>query len=240
MFKTWWLIVAGLPVLVCLGVLSAVAGLRDWTALPRPLLVGAFADVLLTNAALLMVAAPLAGVAVAQRTATAGRIALQLLTLVLLFVGVSAMLSMAGWGASVGAIRAAAASHLTMATGAMALASLGALLGRMFRDPLDAAACSLALGLVIAAGILLGGPIVTDAPRRLVDGALLASPLVTTAAAADIDILRTDVLYQVSPLAHVRTAYAEWYLATGVYLVFTALCLTGVKLVNRNLIARTS
>lgn len=238
MSKAAWLSAPGLPALVCLGVLCAVTGLRNWSALPRPVLVGAFADVLLMNTALAIVAAPLAGVAAAGRTASAGRVAQRLVTLVLLFIGVSAALSVVGWGASSGALRAIAASHITLATGAMALASLGALLQRLFRDPLDAAASGLALALLITVGILLAGPAVTDAPRRLVDGALLASPLVTTAAAADIDILRNDVLYRVSPLAHVQTRYPEWYLATGVYLLFTALCLTGVKIASRNIVAR--
>lgn len=238
MSKAAWLTAPGLPVLVCLGVLWAVGGLRSWSALPRPVLAGAFADVLLMNTAMAIVAAPLAGVAVAGRTASAGGVARRLIALVVLFVGVSAALSSVGWGASREALRAVAASHITLATGAMALASLGALLRRLFRDPLDAGASGLALALLVSAGILLAGPAVTDAPRHLVDGALLASPLVTTAAAADIDILRNDVLYRVSPLAHVQTRYPDWYLATSVYLLFTALCLTGVKIAGRNIAAR--
>lgn len=162
-----------------------------------------------------------------------GPAALRLAGVVLGFVGASAMLSLAGWGLGPEAVRAVARSHITLAAGGLALGTLGAWCGVLFRDPLDAAAAGASAAVLAGTGILLAGPYAGDAPRRLIDGALLASPLVTTAAAADIDILRTDVLYRVSPLAHVNTTYPEWYVATGVYIVFTAVCLSGMVLVDR-------
>ena len=231
--KAWWPVIAGLPLVVCLAVLFLAEGLRDWRALPRAVIAGVFADALLVNALVLIVAAPLAGVSIAQQTTAANRIALDLAGVMIGFVGVSALLSLAGWGLDPGPVRAVARSHITLAAGGMALGTLGAWCGLLFRDPLDGAAVSVGTAVLAGTGVLLAGPYVSDAPQRLIDGALLASPLVTTAAAADIDILRADLLYRVSPLAHVNTTYPEWYVATGVYFVFTAVCLTGMVFVNR-------
>lgn len=232
MSRTWWPVLAGLPIVVCLAVLRLAEGLRDWTALPAPVLAGAFADALLVNALILVLGAPVMGVAAARGAASTARIAGRLGASLLLFTAVSAMLSLAGWGLAPGSLRAVATSHVTMWAGAMAFASLGTLCGRWFRHPLDGAGASLGITILLAIGILIAGPYASDLPRYLIDGALLASPLITTAAAADIDLLRTDVLYQVSPLAHVGTTYPAWYVATGVYFMFTAVCLTGVVLVS--------
>ena len=89
---------------------------------------------------------------------------------------------------------------------ALALAAWGALCG-VFSDPLDAAAFSLIVVLVAAGGLLVAGASVADLPRRLVALALTASPLVVIASAANIDIVRMDLLYQISPLAHMQVDY---------------------------------
>jgi len=70
----------------------------------------------------------------------------------------------------------------------------------------------LILAAVVAAlGVFAAGPLATDLPTGVVNAALLASPIVSAASAADIDLLRTDVLYRISPLAHGRFDYPSWY-----------------------------
>lgn len=230
--QTRWPAVIGLPFVVCVGVLWVSHGWRDWTLLPRVVIAGTFSSALLVNAFISLIAAPLVGLAIGRRVATAGEIARQLGAVTLTFAAISLALSVAAWGITPGTMRTAAAAHITLAAGAMALGSLGALCGRVFRHPLDGAAVGVSLALLLTIGTLLAGPSVTDLSHVLIDGTLLASPLVTTAAAADIDILRMDVFYQVSPLARVGTEYSEWYVATPVYLVVTAACLAGVAVMN--------
>jgi hypothetical protein len=51
--------------------------------------------------------------------------------------------------------------------------------------------------------------------------ALLASPVMSIATAAQVDLVRSDIWYQISPLAHVQVEYPTWgavcltYLAAG-------------------------
>ena len=232
MSKAWWPAVTGLPIVVCLTVLWLTEGVRDWTSLPRPVLAGVFADALLATAAIATLAAPLAGVALARRTASTAAFGRQLGALVLTFVAMSAVLGFLG-SAVPGGIGPLLKAHAALGAGCLALGALGGFCALVFRDTLDAAAASLSVAVLLGAGVLLGGPAIGDLPRPLIDGALLASPLVTTASAAGIDILRTDVLYRVSPLAHIGSEYSEWYAASAVYLAFTAACLTSSVLMRR-------
>ena len=232
MSKAWWPAVTGLPIVVCLTVLWLAVGLRDWSAVPRAVLGGVFAEALLATAAVATVCAPLLGVALARRASTTLMFGRRLAALVLVFVGVSFLLGFLG-GAVPGGFDHLLNAHMALGAGCLALGALGGVCGAAFRDTLDAAAVSLGAAVLLGAGVLLGGPAVSDLPRRVVDGALLASPLVMTAAAAGIDILRTDLLYQVSPLAHIGSEYSEWYAASAVYLTFTAACLSMTSVLTR-------
>jgi hypothetical protein len=40
---------------------------------------------------------------------------------------------------------------------------------------------------------------------------LSLSPIVSVASAVNVDLLRTDLLYRISPLAHLRFEYPVWY-----------------------------
>ena len=114
-------------------------------------------------------------------------------------------------------------TSLTFAV-ALALAAFGALCGAAFRDPLDAAACSLTIVLVATGGLLVAGASVADAPRGLIDVALAASPLVAITAAAHIDVIRMGVPYQISPLAHIQVDYPTWTAACACYMTIAACC----------------
>ena len=169
----------------------------------------------LAEAALLAVWAPLLGLFTAMRVwpgQTAGRspalklvsdtwrLARPLLSRISVITGLSA--------AAVVTLRATMdpgvwlQSHAVLWSAALALAAFGALCGRMFREPLDAAACAVGLALLTAFALFAAGPVLDGIPTRLLDAALAANPIVATAAAASIDIFRMDLLYQLSPLAH--------------------------------------
>ena len=154
-------------------------------------------------------------------------IARPLLVAVLLFTAVSALLTWSLADAP-GAARLTATFHATVAAVALALAVFGAFCGVAFADPLDGAACSLGLVLLAAAGLLVAGASLDGVPRPLIDLALRASPLVAMTSAARIDILRMDVLYQISPLAHVQVDYPTWYAASGWHLVLAFSCFLGL------------
>ena len=232
MSKAWWPATTGLPIVVCLTVFWLAVGLRDVRDLQGPVLSGVFADALLATAAVSMVCAPLLGVALARRATTTASFFRQLAALVLAFVAVSALLGLIGHAVPGGSSHLMKA-HIALGAGSLALGALGGLCAVSFRDPLDAAAVSVGVAVIAGAGVLIGGPGVTDIPRAVVDAALLASPLVTTAAASGIDILRTDVFYRVSPLAHIGSEYSEWYAASAAYLTFTAACLLSTALIRR-------
>ncbi len=234
---------AGIPVVVFGSILYNRAGTLWGTGLSRPVLAGAALDTLLVDTVLLILAAPVVAAAVGARArrpfparseagaqARLGGLGILswLIVLVAGFVVSSAGVSSLGWGASGEAAGAIIRSHVTLATAGLALAGVGAWCGLGFRHPLDAVGCSLGVSLVATGAILAGGPALADAPQPLVAAGLLASPLVTTAAAAGLDVFRTDVLYQVSPLAHVRLDYPAWQAAAGLYLLVALACFAGV------------
>jgi hypothetical protein len=130
-------------------------------------------------------------------------------------------------------------SRATLWAATVALAALGAFCASSFSDPLDAAGCALAVALVVAAGVLVVGPAAAGAPTRVINAALLASPIVAITSAADIDILRGNLLYRLSPLAHIRFDYPAWQTAFGVYITVGCACFLAMSL-NINRIGRTS
>src|SRR4029434_6191515 len=105
----------------------------------------------------------------------------------------------------------------TVGTIGFALAALGVWCGSVWRDPLDAAACSVGIAMLAAFGIFAAGPLAANLPTPVVNAALIASPIVSAASAADVDIFRTDLLYRISPLAHGRFDYPAWFTPLAAY-----------------------
>jgi hypothetical protein len=236
-----WALAAGLPLLAWGAAIFIGLEPSQWFFPSAVLLRGLTADALLYTAVALVIAAPLAGMAAWSSTPRSDgtplrhalTVAWPLVVSVAIFVSVSALVSFLGWGGGREALELTATSHATLGAVALALAAFGAVCGALFRDPLDAAACSLTLALFATGGLLAAGASVADAPRGLVDIALLASPLVAIASAAHIDLVRMDVLYQISPLAHLGIGYPAWYLACAWYLAMAALGFAGLTWTSR-------
>ena len=162
---------------------------------------------------MLVVAAPLCGVTLATRRFR-GAVPAAALFAAALGASVAWTLVSLGWSR---AAWPAFVSHATLWVIGVALAALGGWVGSVCRDSLDAAALSVGASLVAALGVFAAGPLAADLPTRVVNAALMVSPIVSTASAADVDLLRTDVLYRISPLAHGRFDYPSWYSPLALY-----------------------
>lgn len=192
-------------------------------------------DALLGTASFAIVCAPVLGVAVTGNGRNGGVAPplLMLIEAVLTFTLASALLTI-GWRFGQDDVLAyAVRSHATLAAEGLALAAWGAVCGRWFRNVLDAAGVSLLTTLVAAGGLLVGGSLSADLPRSLVAAGLIASPLFAAASAAQIDLLHSDLLYQISPLAHVQIAYPTWTVATACYLVAAGVCVLALAAAPR-------
>jgi hypothetical protein len=183
--------------------------------------------VLLWEAAALVLIAPLAGVALAGRDFRGLRGPVIVLALL---GGVSAasatVVAHVPW-------QTVMATHLTLGAAAIALAMLGAWCGSTLGDPLDAAACSMAVALIATCGLFSIGSLSADLPTPVVNVALLANPIVAVASAANIDLLRFEFLYQISPIAHRRFDYPTWYLAAFYFSLVALLAAAGVARARR-------
>jgi hypothetical protein len=232
-----WLLALVLPPAASAASMFVHVDAASWLSMSPATTRALTADALLSIAAVVVIAAPLAGVAVATSKRTrvsrvmphALAAAWPLGVAVALYVAMSAALTMFGLGLSGNAMRFVATSHATLFTVALALAAFGALCAATFADPLDAAACSLTTVLVATGGLLVAGVAVADVPRPVIEAALTASPLVAMASAAHIDVMRMGVPYQMSPLAHLQVDYPAWYAACGWYLAFATLCFLGMR-----------
>jgi hypothetical protein len=120
--------------------------------------------------------------------------------------------------------RTIAVAHTTLTAAAIAFATLGALCARLCRDVLDAAAVSTVLALAVSFALLLAGDLAGQLPIGIVDAGLVASPFVAVASAANIDILRDDTWYRLSPIAHRSFNYPVWYEAVGSYAIVSLGC----------------
>ena len=170
-------------------------------------------DALLYSAVCAVVAAPLAGVAVRALAAPRPRHGAHVR-------GVGGADASRALGVSAESLQFIATSHAVLACATLALAALGALLGtvssatrstrRRWRS---------AWPLTAAYGVLVAGAPVAELSTGLLKAALLASPVMTVATAAHVDLVRTDIWYQVSPLAHVRLEYPAWGTVCAWYLV---------------------
>ncbi len=188
---------------------------------------------ILFSTATLLVAAPLTGLAVAVRTRrlAPGAWAATRITCGTLLMGAAAWTAAA---AGLTAVLAAAAgegvstpllaAHAVQGAAALALAFMGALTATWFNEPLDAGAFSLTVVAVGSVGILVAGTLVELLPETLVEWAVAASPLLAVSSAAHIDVMRSDVVYQISPLAHVQVPVPGWPAAIAVYVLVAAAC----------------
>jgi hypothetical protein len=236
-----WAAAACLPVLTHGSSLLVNLEPAAWLTMPPPMRVALMSDALLYTAICLIVAAPLAGVHIASsrpRT-TAFHTAGPLIAAVLVFAAVSSLLTLGWMAGHNAAARSVVESHLTLIAVGLALAAWGALCGAVCRDALDAAAVSLLTAMIAAGGLLVAGAVVADLPRSMTAIGLTANPLVVLASAARIDIVRMDVLYQISPLAHVQIDYPAWNVASAWYVAFALLCFAGLtmKLRTRPLVS---
>lgn len=215
-----YLAAALLPLLPGLASIAALVGEAGWSSLSGALVRAVTGDALLYTAACVVVAAPLAGVAAVAGHRHAPRaVAMRLAFATAIFCAVSAAITTARVGADVRALGFVATSHAVLASATLALAALGALLGSLLRNPLDAAAVAVTLALTAAYGVLVGGASVGEMPPALLKAALLASPVMTVATAAQVDLVRSDIWYQISPLAHVRLEYPAWGTVCVAYLL---------------------
>jgi hypothetical protein len=199
---------------------------------------------LLTEVALLVICAPLAGLFIALRMRlsgdqfpgrspamrlllSAGQVGRPLATWIALMTATSAVIAFA-MRAPIDA-NTVLRSHVILWAAALALATLGAMCAAIFGEPLDAAACAIGAALFAATALFVGGPALDNIPRWLLDASLVANPIVATAASANIDLFRMDLLYQLSPLAHrhveypaATTTFAAYVLIAAASLLFTA------------------
>lgn len=166
------------------------------------------------ESAVLVVVAPIAGVVLVTRRLR-GVIPTAALFAVALLVSAAAMIASSGSPAA--AMWFVLTAHVTLGLIGLALAALGVWLGSVCRDPLDAAALGVGGALVAALGLFAAGPLASNLPTTILNAALSANPIVATASAADIDLLRFDLLYRISPLAHGSFEYPSWYAPLALY-----------------------
>jgi hypothetical protein len=198
-------------------------------------------DALLLFTLLICVFAPAAGVAIAASSRERQpdplapphgvrrslRMAARLMAATLPGIAISAAATMLMMRGMPGVGQVASASHVTLALAAIAFGLLGAWAGVVLAHPLDAAGAAIAASLVLATAVLLAGPIIDGLPRWAVDAALVASPVVSVAAAANIDLFRTELLYQLSPLASLGFGYPSWVTSCLLYGAAAAVCVSG-------------
>jgi len=232
---------AALPVVPAAASIVAALEPSEWSELSGALVRGLTADALLYSAACVVIAAPLAGVAVASRrregpagaaSSTAHDVS-RLAVATVVFCGVSAILTAARLGFSAETLGFVWRSHAVLASVTLALGALGALFGRLCREPLDAAAASLVLSVTAAYGVLVAGAPVGGIPPAVLKMVMLASPVMTIASAAHVDLVRSDIWYQISPLAHVQVEYPTWGAVCGAYLLVGCVGFLGMAWLGR-------
>jgi len=208
----------------------AVSGHSPLAVVRSPGVLGIVAtDALVFEAILVTIAVPIAGASIGSSSDGSVRATLRRLLMALsVFIGTSLII---GFGASrAGALDSIVLlqSRAALAATALALASLGALCAAIFVDVLDAAGAAVLAALVAAAGLIAAGPASAYLTERAINAGLLASPLIAATAAARIDLLRSAILYQFSPIAHRRFEYPDWGSVLAWYLLVAGCCLVGM------------
>ena len=191
-----------------------------------------FVQLVMLEAGLVLLWAPLAGIFLVSNRTRRSRSAVHLagtMTIAATLVAVTAvalatLLRAPLDGTTLGV------SHVALWAEAFACLALGSFCGVYAGDALDAAAFALAAAVAAAAAVFVAGPLLTVLPARAIDVLLDVSPVVGVAAAAGVDIFRTGVLYQVSPLAHMQMRYPDPTIAIGAYVALGLLLVVGVAL----------
>jgi hypothetical protein len=180
------------------------------------------ADAFVLETAAVILLAPIAGAAATRRGLGLGLasflfISFALATAASLVSGVSLALSIRG--------------HLALAVVALALAAIGAAFAAFARNTLDAAAAALLVAVLSVVVLLAGGPRTADLTERTISTALLANPLIAVTAAAELDLLRSQVLYTLAPISHRRFTYPAWHVTAASYgtVALAALAFTFVR-----------
>jgi hypothetical protein len=230
-----WCIVGGalLPLTAALATIVTLLEPSAWLS-PADGWQGLAPASLLFSTGLLLVAAPLAGVAVASQARAAaprGGWAATGTTCVVLLLGAFVWTTAAAGLTGVVAMASGDglstplfAAHLVQGATALALAFVGALAAAWLREPLDAAALSLGLAISGSLGILAAGVMVERLPDTILGWAVAANPLLAISSAAQIDVMHTDWLYQISPLAHVQLQVPDWPAAIALYVLVASAC----------------
>ena len=228
----WWSGAAAAPIFIRVLTVASQHPAR-WTALPRYIRGQAAVESLLLEALAIIVAGPLAGVAVATSAAD-GRGGAWIVRRCVLLAGLFAIASAAGsWLLDpVASVATLIPSHITLWAAACASVAIGAASTRMFDHPLDAAATALLLALAAGVGLFVGGPVMAEAPAAVVNAALVASPVVAIASAANVDVLRGELLYRFSPIAHGEFQYPAWVTACTLYAVLAVICFAVVVIAS--------
>jgi hypothetical protein len=215
---------SALPVLIVGAILVSTADAEQWLARTPLGWRGLANDLLLAEAALLPVGAPIVGVGRGScRTFVAALCALLLVSAAIS----TALLTAAGSGAQV--LLTIPAAHATLAATVIAMGTFGRLCAAWFRDPLDAAGVGILVAVLVNFAVLAGGPATAQLPTTVINSALAASPSVATMTAAGVDILRAELLYSASPIAHLRFEYPNWFGTAAAYALVAALCLVGIR-----------
>jgi hypothetical protein len=105
----------------------------------------------------------------------------------------------------------------TTASAVFALAGMAALCRNAIADPLDRIACVTLAGGAFLCGVFALGDIALSVPAPLLNLLLLLNPPVAVAAAAQVDIFHTPLLYDLSPIAHRDFQYPGWPAAAALY-----------------------
>ena len=234
--NAWWCGAAVAPIAIHAALLMMASERGSASTISRYARMQVNTDALLLEAIVSVLAGPLLGVVSSRRRSTsdggAGSIVRRCGVLGATFAGSAAIAHLCVDPTT--RVVALIPPHVTLGIATLAASALGAAAASIADHPLDAAACALLVSGTIGGGVLVAGPLVADAPAALVDAALLASPIVATASAADIDVLRGDLLYRFSPIAHRQFVYPAWPTACLIYLAVAAVSFTFVALrVNR-------
>jgi hypothetical protein len=118
-------------------------------------------------------------------------------------------------------------AHVTLFAALLAWVLIGAWAAALLRNPLDAAGITVTTATTFTLGVLLLGPLTGELEPSIVRLLLLASPVVTSASAAGIDLYRTETMYQLSPLASLGFAYPSWTAACALYFAVAAIAGVG-------------
>lgn len=133
-----------------------------------------------------------------------------------------------------GAVSAAIKGPLALAVGIVLFWLLGRVAQRFVRDRLAAGLVAAAVGVLLTLGVFVAAPLTANWPVGVGQSALLLNPLVTTATAAEIDVLHVEAIYRTSPLAHRGAAPPSWAAGCFVYVILGLAAVGGSRIRPRS------